>query len=231
MTSIVFIEGGGPVSVSYTDFDGSASSSSHSVSISAGAAAPDRLLACALHFFGAQSTSPVLSSAAFHDGVLSIPAITPYVQTFQAGGTLTGGDIGSAFVWAYVPGGNPVTLNLTFSTAVALNVGTFRLIGAQSVTPIDTASLPFVVSSGTATTNIDTLASGALLACMTGFHSVSMGITAGVTEDYNTNIIPGNDTWRAGGHHMTATETNRAVTVSKGGGSAMRGAIAAVSFR
>lgn len=227
MTSIVYIDGGGPVEVSYVDlFVGSVVSGGGTVaSVPLGDAASGRKSIIAVHAFGGAGTNPVLSAA-------SIGGVTATIFT---GGAHTPDSSDPVLWWigAEVPSGTTGGVFLNFSTAVGLRLGVFRMLNALSLTQIGQDVDVFSSTNSAQTSNANVLDKGVQFAAATVLHSGgSRSFTAGISSPSYGAAFGSGDGYVMGGFEMiTADEASRAVTISKSGGGTWRGVLGTVSHR
>lgn len=150
--------------------------------------------------------------------------------------TGAGALLGAAIISALVPSGTTATVNLTFVSAGfhSVYLETYCVTGLQLDTAIDTIDdTPLGVQPYNGV--IDVKKDGLLLVCATTFSAAAGYTMSGVTQDYdNVQGAPGSQVHSVGGSlAVSADELNRAVSISRFGGSgaAFNAAVVAASFR
>lgn len=133
----------------------------------------------------------------------------------------------AAILSARVASGTTATIVVTLNgAATRAQVNVWRL--QNVISDIEHDDIATIATATVVSGTIDTVAGGALVACMAGNDPTFAVTWAGVTEQYDANIGGGN-TRASGGHSDTATATS-GLTVSATGTSDDR-ALAAASFR
>lgn len=227
MTSILYIDGGGPVEVSYVDlFAGSVVAGGGTVaSVPLGDAASGRKAIIAVHAFAGGGTNPALSAA-------SIGGVSASIFTGSAF-TPDSNDPGLWWIGAEVPTGTTGGVFLNFSTAVGLRLGVFRMLNAVNLAAAGQDVDPFGFTASPQTTNANVLDKGVQFAAATVLHNGgSRGFTAGISSPSYGTAFGGGDGYVMGGFELiTADATARAVTIAKTGGGNWRGVLGTASFR
>lgn len=191
--------------------------------VSVGAAAYNRTVVMIVHWYNPTSVK-ALSSATI-GGV----AATIHAQNTGVGGSAA--KTGCAIISAFLPAGTTATVTLDFVAGAAYYhayLETYRVVGLISAVAIDAISTA-VSAVNTFNGTIDVLEDGVLLMGGTLFAAVSYSFS-GVTENYESTIFTDQ---RITGASLatTADETNRAVSITRSGGTAMYGPIVGASFR
>ena len=229
MTSILYIDGGGPVEVEFVDLHDAGTVLAGGGTVSSvpfGDAASGRKIVIAVHAFSASGGDPVLTAA-------TIGGVTASIFT---GDALTPDTIDPS-VWliaAEVPSGTSGNVGLTFSDAVGVYLGIWRMTDAESLTSTDTPGLVvFGSTTSSQSVNIDVEERGVQFAAASVLHAGGTeSFTAGISiPDYIQQFGTGDGDVMGGFELITADEANRVATIAMSGGGNWRGVFATVSFR
>lgn len=225
MTAILFLDGGGPVTCDYLDSSGSDTfQTTHSFSMPAGDPVSNRVIAVVVNYRVAGSQNGPISALTI-GGVDAYPPLREDALVFSDILAESRVAIFAAMVDTVA---STVTVAITAGADIAVEVSIYRIANLISLTAVDTAG--GIVNGTSLTVNLDTPDGGVLLAGA-GCNNVSTPqFTAGVTQD--TTGLDVNTAPVIAGHHLTSTESNRAVTITRVGGSAsMNAVVTAVSLR
>jgi hypothetical protein len=198
------------------------SATSHSQSANIGDAASDREVFVVLVWsVGSSGPAPTLNS-------MTIGGETATVHVSRRESFAFGANFGIAIASAPVPSGTTATIAFAFSAAATVNrLSTYRAVGIQSMTPVDTASVYSTAQARTA--QIDVQAGGvSIVGDVHGGPAVNI---AGFTLDQQTQI--GAADYRTLCGHIKAEETqaNRTLTLTRPTTGSTIGIILAASFR
>jgi hypothetical protein len=225
MTSVLYIDGGGPVDVDFIELSAlSAESTNITISVSFGAAVSSRKIIVAVHF-AAVAGSPAITAATI-GGVTATDFDGAFFSAVQR--------IGLRWIGAEVPSGTSGDVVLTFNTAVVARLGVYRMIDAESITKIDSAASTWSATHSAQTINNDVEDKGVLFAGSTvDLNGGTFSFIAGpASADYNQSITGSSDYRIAAGFELiSADETGRSVTLTKSATATWQGALVSVSFR
>jgi len=139
-----------------------------------------------------------------------------------------------ALVSAQVDTGTTGDVVITLNSSAALQLkscGTYKVLGLQSTTPVDTAVGGWSTAGGAKDLLVDVLAGGLLFDCqmaLNGTAGSTYSYTAGATLDADV-AINSNHSMVCGSAELTADQTNRTVTMD--GTAIFRGTRILASFR